>query len=83
MTAAVKIGAAIDNKQPPTTVAMATCRPLHFTLDSEWFVVSTVDASSTPSSTNLSRNITGNFVWIRANVENFSAGTITKVAMSY
>ena len=53
------------------------------TLDSEWFVVSTVDASSTPSSTNLSRNITGNFVWIRANVENFSAGTITKVAMSY
>jgi hypothetical protein len=53
------------------------------TTDSQWFRVYDFDSTSTATSNNFSTNIVGNFVWIRANVEQFSAGTITKVMMSY
>lgn len=51
--------------------------------DSSWFRVYVFDSVSTATTNNFSTNITGNFTWIRANVEDFSAGTIEKVMMSY
>lgn len=51
--------------------------------DSEWFKVYEFDSNSSPTTNNFSTNITGNFTWLRANVENFSNGTITKVMLSY
>lgn len=53
------------------------------TTDSQWFKIDEFDSTNATTTNNFSRNITGNFVWIRANVELFSAGTITKVMMSY
>ena len=53
------------------------------TQDSQWFRIYEIDYTASPQSTNFSTNITGNFTWIRANVEDFSAGTITQVTMSY
>jgi hypothetical protein len=54
------------------------------TEDSQWFRVYDVDyTDSSSATTNFSTNITGNFVWIRARVEQFTAGTISKVMMSY
>jgi len=51
--------------------------------DSDWFRVSEADYTDSTESINFSTNITGNFTWIRANVEDFTAGTITRVVMSY
>jgi len=53
------------------------------TVDSDWFKVSEFDTTSSEITENFSRNITGYFVWIRARVENFEAGTITKLTLSY
>lgn len=47
----------------------------------DWFVVHTVNASS--STQNSYVNITGNFVWVRAVVNNFSHGTIQHIKVSY
>lgn len=52
-------------------------------LDSDWFKVYEFDSTHTQTTQNFSTNITGNFTWIRANVENFSNGTINKLYMSY
>lgn len=51
--------------------------------DADWFDVESFDAVASAATTNFSRNITGNFVWIRARVESFSAGTINKLILSY
>ena len=51
--------------------------------DSDWFKVSEFDSASTETTENFSRNITGYFTWIRARVEGFEAGTITKLTLSY
>jgi hypothetical protein len=51
--------------------------------DSDWFEVDRYNSTSSASTDNFSVNITGNFVWVRVKVENFSAGTITKLMMSY
>jgi len=51
--------------------------------DAAWFKVDEFDSTSTTTTNNFSVNITGNFTWIRANVEDFDAGTITKLYMSY
>jgi len=51
------------------------------TQDSQWFSVYEYVADAVTD--NFSRNITGNFTWIRANVQDFTAGTITKVVCSY
>ena len=53
------------------------------TTDAAWFKVYEFDSLSSQTTTNFSTNVTGNFTWIRANVEGFVAGTITQVAMSY
>lgn len=53
------------------------------TSDSNWFDVSEYNSTSSPISSNFSRNVEGNFTWIRARVENFTAGTITKIMLSY
>lgn len=53
------------------------------TTDVAWFLISDVDARNTPLTSNFSRNITGNFTWIRANVTDFQAGTISKLMLSY
>lgn len=50
--------------------------------ESDWFDVGSF-TSEVPATTNFSRNIKGNFVWIRARVENFENGTITKLDLSY
>lgn len=53
------------------------------TQDSDWFEVLTEDFTASAETSNFSQNITGNFTWIRARVEEFTAGTITRVMMSY
>jgi hypothetical protein len=53
------------------------------TQDSEWFRVYEFDSTDTSTTNNFSVNITGNFTWVRANVEDFTSGTITRVDMSY
>jgi hypothetical protein len=51
--------------------------------ESAWFQVSDFDSTESATTNNFSVNITGNFVWIRARVTDFSAGTISKVMLSY
>lgn len=51
--------------------------------DTEWFDVSVYDASNDAVTENFSRNIDANLVWMRARVDNFQAGTITKIELSY
>lgn len=53
------------------------------TTDSQWFMISDVDARSSALTSNFSRNITGNFTWIRAFVSDFEDGSIEKVMISY
>jgi hypothetical protein len=53
------------------------------TIDADWFQISDFDSTSSTTTNNFSRNITGNFTWIRAHVEDFQAGTISKVMLSY
>lgn len=53
------------------------------TSNSDWFTVDDFDSTSSATTENFSTNITGNFTWIRARVQDFEAGTITKVTMSY
>ena len=52
-------------------------------LDTHWFKVYEFDSTSSATTNNFSTNITGNFTWMRANVEDFSQGTITKLMLSY
>lgn len=51
--------------------------------DDQWFKINEFDSLAQPTTNNFSTNIPGNFVWIRAKVEGFSAGTITKLMLSY
>jgi len=51
--------------------------------DESWFRVYRFESTSSQITENFSTNIRGNFVWLRARVENFMAGTITKIAVSY
>lgn len=51
--------------------------------DADWFKIYEFDSIDTQTTNNFSTNITGNFTWIRANVEGFSAGTISKLMLSY
>lgn len=53
------------------------------TREEEWFTVSDFDSLTDTTTNNFSRNITGNFTWIRAKVLDFQAGTITKLMLSY
>ena len=49
----------------------------------QWFLVSKSEHNDSSITENFSRNITGNFTWIRARVTDFTQGTITKITMSY
>lgn len=52
--------------------------------DADWFRVYEFDSTgSTETTSNFSTNITGNFTWMRARVDNFDHGTINQVIMSY
>lgn len=51
--------------------------------DDAFFLVNNFDSTSAPTTNNFFVNITGKFTWIRANVQEFSAGSITKIIMSY
>jgi hypothetical protein len=55
----------------------------HPASDVSWFDVETFDSVAAATTENFSRNIEGNFVWMRARVEDFTAGTITKLMLSY
>ena len=48
-----------------------------------WFDTYEYDSTGSPSSDYHPENITGNFVWIRLRVEDFSAGTITAVTVGF
>ena len=49
----------------------------------DWFRIDSVDALTDAVTDNFSHNITGNFTWIRARVEDFDDCTITKLMLSY
>jgi hypothetical protein len=58
------------------------------TLDSDpltatWTTLQTYGNTTTPTIINTSDNITGNIVWIKAKINNFTSGTITKVTVAY
>ena len=53
------------------------------TQDAAWFKVYEFDSTEQTTTNNFSVNIDGNFTWVRANVEDFTTGTITRVDMSY
>jgi hypothetical protein len=52
-------------------------------VDEDWFDVDHFDSTSSTTTNNFSRNIVGNFTWIRAKVIDFENGTITKLMLSY
>ena len=51
--------------------------------DSGWFDVTILESVSGALTENRSINIPGNFVWMRVQVSEFSAGTISKMTVSY
>jgi len=51
--------------------------------DEAWFLISEFSSLDEATTNNFSRNITGNFTWIRASVRDFEAGTISKIMLSY
>lgn len=53
------------------------------TEDDHWFRIYDYDTASSQLTASFAVNITGNFVWVRAHVENFLAGTINQLQMSY
>lgn len=53
------------------------------TSNSDWFEIGRFDSTNTQTTNNFAVNITGNFTWIRARVEGFDYGTITKLMLSY
>jgi hypothetical protein len=52
-------------------------------VDEDWFDVYSFDSTSSTTTNNFSQNITGNFTWTRARVEEFEAGSIEKLMLSY
>lgn len=51
--------------------------------NADWFEVLDFDSTTSETTENFSRNVTGNFTWIRARVEDFEHGTINKLMVSY
>ena len=51
--------------------------------DDSWFRVYRFESASAQITENFSTNIRGNFVWLRAKISDFSAGTINKIVLSY
>jgi hypothetical protein len=54
------------------------------TTDSDWFTAFNVVYNSQGGTTiNSFHNVTGNFIWIRAKINNFTLGTIEHIKVSY
>ena len=53
------------------------------TQDSQWFEVYDYDTASSQVTASFAVNITGNFVWMRAHVTDFVAGSVQQLQMSY
>lgn len=53
------------------------------TQDSQWFEVYDYDTASSQITASFAINIVGNFVWMRAHVTDFVAGSIQQLQMSY
>ena len=50
----------------------------------DWFDISgTTTGALTANSTAVTYNFTGNFVWVRAAITGFTAGTLTKIMMNH
>ena len=53
-------------------------------VEADWTTLYSVgDDAQSPLSETETTNVTGNFVWLRAKVSNFQAGTITEARLSY
>ena len=48
-----------------------------------WFPLAEFDYSSSPSTVEIAPSYTGNFVWVRAEVTDFTAGTIDRITINY
>ena len=54
--------------------------------EADWFDVANTSANydgSTALTDQVAYNFTGNFVWVRASITNFTAGTIRKIVFNY
>lgn len=51
--------------------------------ESDWFDISGTTFTADQSTLTSSYNFTGNFVWVRATVTEFTAGTITKILYNH
>lgn len=51
--------------------------------EDDWFTVTSYGDGSSVTTTNTVENFTGNFVYVRANVTNFTAGSITSIQFNY
>ena len=51
--------------------------------DSDWFDISETTFTADQSTLTSSYNFTGNFVWVRATVTEFTAGTINKILYNH
>lgn len=65
-----------------TIQIQATLDTVPTSVDTKWFLTNTYSSNS-PLTDYHPINITGNFSWIRLRVENFDAGTINSVTISY
>ena len=63
-------------------VIEATLDTVPTSVDTKWFVTDSY-VSNSPLTDYHPINITGNFTWIRLRIENFDAGTINAVTISY
>ena len=53
-------------------------------VEADWVTLDTrTGTTGTPLTENVTYNFTGNFVWIRAKVTSFEAGTITKIQLNH
>jgi hypothetical protein len=51
--------------------------------DADWFEAYKIDATTGPLTETKFHNLTGNFVWLRASLNVFTAGVIQHVKVSY
>ena len=49
----------------------------------QWFDVDMIDASASPLTGTTAVTLIGNFVWVRARVEDFSAGTVNTATLTF
>lgn len=52
-------------------------------IEADWVTIDTTGDAVSPVTEDTSYNFTGNFVWIRARVTEFTSGTITKIQLNH